>query len=303
MLRWRLLLGVVLTAVLIGLGWLDYNSTVAGLWLAPVALLAAVLGTQETLRLVRSEGLRPAGVATYLGNVCILLVNWAPAWQKGRSLGDASAAMSACGGALLAFLAAALLLLVIELVRYEKPGAAAGSLAAGAFTLAYVGLLLSFAVQLRVQWGVGALLSLLLVVKMSDIGAYTVGRLIGRHKMSPRISPGKTLEGAAGALLFAVAAAWAAATWIMPALGPATARLAPQPTAGPGGVWGWLLFGLAVGLAGMIGDLAESLLKRSAGVKDSSTWLPGFGGALDLLDSVLLAAPVAWLFWYAGWVG
>jgi len=303
MLRWRLLLGVVFAAVLIGLGWLDYRSAMAGLWLLPVALLAAVLGTQETLRLMRADGLRPAVVATYLGNLCILLVNWTPAWQKGRVVGNQTAAMSACGWILVAFLAATLLLVVVELIRYEKPGGAAGGLAAGVFTLAYMGLLLSFAVQLRMQWGVGALLSLLLVVKMSDIGAYTVGRLIGRHKMSPKISPGKTLEGAVGALVFAVAAAWAALAWIVPALGPTPERFALGPTAKPTCVWGWLLFGAAVAIAGMIGDLAESLLKRSAGVKDSSTWLPGFGGALDLMDSVLLAAPVAWVFWYAGWVG
>ena len=245
-------------------------------------------------------------VATYLGNLCILLVNWVPAWQKGQIPGSPPAAMSACGWTLLVFLAATLLLVVAEMVRYEKPGGAAGGLAAGVFTLVYVGLLLSFAIQLRMQWGVGALLSLLLVVKMSDIGAYTVGRLIGRHKMSPHISPGKTLEGAAGALVFGVAAAWAAFAWIMPALGGSPGRFALGQTPGPnrpGCIWGWLVFGVAVAIAGMLGDLAESLLKRSAGVKDSSTWLPGFGGALDLLDSVLMAAPVAWIFWYAGWVG
>ena len=67
--------------------------------------------------------------------------------------------------------------------------------------------------------------------------------------------------------------------------------------------WGWVVFGLLVGGAGMIGDLAESLLKRDVGRKDSSDWLPGFGGVLDIIDSLLLSAPVAWFCWIAGIVG
>ena len=67
--------------------------------------------------------------------------------------------------------------------------------------------------------------------------------------------------------------------------------------------WGWIVFGLLVGAAGMVGDLAESLLKRDVGVKDSSTWMPGFGGVLDILDSLLLSAPVAWFCWATGIVG
>jgi phosphatidate cytidylyltransferase len=123
---------------------------------------------------------------------------------------------------------------------------------------------------------------------MGDIGAYTVGRLIGRHKMSPAISPGKTIEGGLGALVFACAGAWASFRWLLP---PATPWVAD---------WGWLVFGLLMGIGGMVGDLAESLLKRDAGVKDSSTWMPGFGGVLDLLDSLLLTAPLAWLCWING---
>ena len=66
---------------------------------------------------------------------------------------------------------------------------------------------------------------------------------------------------------------------------------------------GWLVFGLAMGIAGIVGDLAESLLKRNVGVKDSSSWMPGFGGVLDILDSLLLSAPIAWLCWALGVVG
>jgi phosphatidate cytidylyltransferase len=75
------------------------------------------------------------------------------------------------------------------------------------------------------------------------------------------------------------------------------------PSAADAPDWGWIIYALLVSIAGLLGDLAESLLKRDAGVKDSSTWMPGFGGALDLLDSILAAAPVAYVWWVAGLVG
>jgi phosphatidate cytidylyltransferase len=130
---------------------------------------------------------------------------------------------------------------------------------------------------------------------MGDIGAYTVGRLIGRRKMAPRISPGKTIEGGVGAIVFSCGIAWLAGAWITGARVPWSLPAASQT--------GWLVYGLLVGGAGMVGDLAESLLKRDVGRKDSSSWLPGFGGVLDMVDSVLLAAPVAWACWLLGLVG
>jgi phosphatidate cytidylyltransferase len=147
-----------------------------------------------------------------------------------------------------------------------------------------------------------ALIALIAVVKMSDTGQYTAGRLFGRHKLAPRVSPGKTWEGALGGAVFAIIAAltvfgWAARSIVGP----------PAPDAGMlasmGGVLRVTLFAIIVAAAGIVGDLAESLLKRDAGVKDSSTWLPGFGGVLDLLDSLLGAAPVAYLLWALDVVG
>jgi phosphatidate cytidylyltransferase len=173
--------------------------------------------------------------------------------------------------------------------HYTKPGGTVGGIAATCFAVVYVGLMFAFLVQLRLARGMGALATLLIVVKMSDIGAYTVGRLIGRHKMAPRLSPGKTIEGACGALAFALLASWAAFHWLVPALQLHWQRPCPW--------WGWVAFGILIGAAGMLGDLAESLIKRDVGRKDSSTWLPGFGGVLDMVDSVLLAAPVAWFWW------
>ena len=155
--------------------------------------------------------------------------------------------------------------------------------------------MLRYAMLLRLWWGIGVLAAWILVVKMGDTGAYTVGRLIGRHKMAPLISPGKTIEGAGGALLFSCFAAWATFRWLVPLVAPESIE--------PGPWWGWLAFGLLVGTAGMVGDLAESLLKRDAGVKDSGTIIPGHGGVLDRLDSILFAAPITYyyvLFFFRG---
>jgi len=113
--------------------------------------------------------------------------------------------------------------------------------------------------------------------------------LMGRHKMTPVLSPGKTVEGAVGAIFFACLGAWLSWHFLLPYMNTACTA--------SGSSWAWILYGILLGIAGILGDLAESLLKRDAGRKDSSTWLPGFGGVLDVLDSLLFAAPVGWAFW------
>jgi phosphatidate cytidylyltransferase len=277
MLRWRLILGVMLVLAVVALGWLDAHAALPGVWLVPLAMVAAVLGGQEAMELLA----RPAPVwPVHLGNLLLVLAAWSPIvlrWPAGPY-------------AVAALAAAVWLLFVVVVGQYQAPGGNAARLAAMTLAVVYVGFMLTFAVDLRVQWGVGALASMVVVVKMGDTGAYTVGRLIGRHKMAPKLSPGKTIEGALGALVFSVLGAWASLALIGWASG----------TSAPGG---WLAYGLLVGAAGMFGDLAESFLKRDAGVKDSSRWLPGFGGVLDIIDSILLAAPVAWACWSWGLVG
>lgn len=285
MLRWRLLLGTLFVVALIALGWLDHRGDWPGLWLAPVVVLIAMLATGEILHLQRLGGARPLGAVVYFGNLAILAACW---WKLG--FGDPSG--FSLEGPALALALAVLALFVGEMRRYEKPGGITANLAAGCFGLVYVGLLLAVVVLLRLRYGIAALATLLIVVKMGDIGAYTVGRLVGRHKMAPKLSPGKTIEGAAGAIVFSTAAAAACFTWLVPAL----SDLAPQ-TASVKSLWAPIVFGIAVGATGIAGDLAESLLKRDVGQKDSSAWMPGFGGVLDLVDSVLIAAPVAMVAW------
>jgi len=159
--------------------------------------------------------------------------------------------------------------------------------------------LFSFVALLRLhksnEWGLLALISVLAITKMADTGAYFFGRAFGRHKMTPILSPGKTWEGAAGGILAACAASWACFHWFGPWL--VQSQYVEPP------VIASLLYGLILAAAGMHGDLAESLLKRDMQQKDSSTWLPGLGGVLDIVDSVLVAAPCAYLCWVLGLVG
>jgi phosphatidate cytidylyltransferase len=182
---------------------------------------------------------------------------------------------------------AVLLAFVGELLRYEAPGPSTVRLALSLLAISYIGGLIGFLVQLRLlpdSAGMVSLVTLIATVKMSDSGQYFVGRAWGRHKLAPRVSPGKTWEGVAGGALFAIVGAWLA-FWLS---GHAASPLAI------------VTYALAIAAAGILGDLAESLLKRDAGVKDSSTWMPGFGGVLDMLDSLLAAAPIAYLFWAMG---
>ncbi|MHC4198725.1 MAG: phosphatidate cytidylyltransferase [Planctomycetota bacterium] len=128
--------------------------------------------------------------------------------------------------------------------------------------------------------GTGYLASCIAVSKVTDAGGYLVGRKIGRHKMIPRISPNKSYEGLVAGLAMSVGMAFLLWHLRVLWLGPA---------------WAVALFGFLVGGMGTMGDLAESLLKRGSGRKDTGDLVPGFGGALDVVDSLLLSAPVAYL--------
>jgi phosphatidate cytidylyltransferase len=287
MLRWRLLLGTLFIAGLVVLVWLDGRARTPGTWLMPLALIVAWAATGELLWLFRKLPARPRAWTLYLGNLLIVGANALPlVWTSAGWL-------DGLAGPALALGISTGLVFWAEMLRYSGPGGVSERIGLGLLGLVYVGLLLSFVVQLRLfgtgSAGLAALASLVIVVKMCDIGAYTVGRLVGRHKMAPVLSPGKTIEGAVGGIAFACLGSWFTFRVLLPGAWGVSGELV--------GSGGWLLFGVLVGGAGMFGDLAESLLKRDLGSKDSSPWMPGFGGVLDLVDSVLLAAPVAFGCW------
>jgi phosphatidate cytidylyltransferase len=145
------------------------------------------------------------------------------------------------------------------------------------------------------NWGLAALITMIAVTKSADAGAYFTGKAIGKHKLIPRLSPGKTWEGAIGGILASTLTAVACLTWLFPTL----------PNTGAGGalsspISGALLLGPLLAISGMVGDLAESLVKRDCGAKDSGDWLPGLGGVWDVTDSLIAAVLPAYLCFVAG---
>lgn len=186
---------------------------------------------------------------------------------------------------------AAAFVMLLSMIYYSRNQTAEGVVAASAVTLlafVYVGLMGGFIVVLRKEHDGWLVLGVLLVTKSYDIGAYFTGRKLGKHKLIPWLSPGKTWEGLAGGLVTSTLAGIGAVALARQAgVADAAASLSyPQSAA----------IGFLLGLVGQGGDLLASLLKRDAGVKDYSARLPGFGGILDVIDSPLLVAPVAyWL--------
>ncbi len=147
----------------------------------------------------------------------------------------------------------------------------------------YVGMLAGSLIRLRNDFPVGPKLVffLVLVVWLGDAGAYYTGKKFGKHKMSPRISPKKTIEGGIGGVVTSIITAVVIHFTFFPEI--------PLIHA--------IIVGIVLSIAGMIGDLAESMWKRSAAVKDSGTLIPGHGGFLDRFDSILFTAPILYVYW------
>jgi len=271
---------------------------------APLAAMLAVvsaLGAWEFFRIAR------AGGATPLSGAGIAIAGLVPLAVHAHYLQVYSLPLAVAAVAVLALCAAAIWARGV----HGKPLAAIATTVLG---VAYTGVMLSFGYALRYhgyvrgfdgapgiggvsvfgrEWrlSLGGLLLLLpiLLTWASDIGAYFVGRAFGRRKLIPSVSPGKTIAGAVGGLLASIVVAWIYVRFVLQPVG--------QLTLSPVGV---IVFGLVVSVAAQVGDLFESLLKREAGVKDSSRLLPGHGGILDRFDSLIFVLPVAYLL--VGWL-
>ena len=311
------------------------QAKIPGLWVLPILLLAGLAGVYETLHMVEKLGAATSRVTVYFFSLLILLAPWTPLlyafmWKNswyGTSLSGSSPFWSSDFAVwlersslvliLLLFVFGALCVTLTQMKKYPGPqsnGQTFRGILGGTFVLFYLPVLFSFASLILLRWGVIVLGVVVLLTKSGDMGAYWIGRTFGKriseqdavkmdrpnkvglpkHPMSPILSPKKSWEGAAGAVLLPVCVAIILSqTVVVPD---------SQPTVGSS-FWttslGCVLFatltGAILGVVGLLGDLAESFLKREAGVKDSSTWLPGFGGILDMVDSLLFAAPVAFL--------
>ncbi len=268
--------------------------------LAAVVCFVALLAVREFLDLARHADIEPFYLPTYLyTGLTFLAVGIGLMGEKplvGTSFTSTTLAI-----------AAILAPFVFLSLGMGRKSLATGLPAASAsvFALTYVALPLALLVHLREQWaGAFLLLYTLVVVWTGDTAAYYTGRLLGRHKMAPRVSPGKTWEGTAGSLIAAVALgtfllqhAFDISSALLRAglLQRQQGYFAMQPPP----LLSSILLSACINVAAQLGDLVESLIKRGVGVKDSGALLPGHGGMLDRIDALLFAAPVIW--YYAAW--
>lgn len=228
-----------------------------------VVIAAVCVGVRElTSRLEERKGIRVPLVPLLAGSVAMIVA--------GYVLGPEGSAA-----------ALALTALAVLVQRMSRPPQDyLRDVTAGVFTAFYVPFLATFvALMLHADDGARRVILFLLVTVCSDTGAYAVGFRFGRHKLAPNISPGKTREGLAGGILLSMLAGALGMEWMI-----------------EGGVW-WqgLILGACAAAIATLGDLAESMIKRDLGIKDMGTLLPGHGGIMDRLDSLLPTAPVVWL--------
>ncbi|MER6549804.1 MULTISPECIES: phosphatidate cytidylyltransferase [Streptomyces] len=228
-----------------------------------VVVLAVVVGLWElTSRLKERKGINAPLVPLAVGGAAMVVAGYVRESE----------------GAWVAMALTALAVLVWRMT--EPPEGYLKDVTAGVFAVFYVPFLATFvAMMLTADDGAWRVLTFLLLTVVSDTGAYAVGWRFGTHKLAPRISPGKTREGLFGAVGFAMVAGALCMEFLI-----------------DGGTW-WqgLLIGLAVAASATLGDLGESMIKRDLGIKDMGTLLPGHGGIMDRLDSLLPSAPVVWL--------
>ena len=283
MLKHRLLYGTLMAvffaAIVIFDGWMDGSLTASSVD-KPIqgtilCMLIAVLIILSQLELTRLASAKKLKIFTSVSIVASLLFAGTWYWLQLVKIPP---------HIYLAFLSAFSLLglLLYQYFRYGTSEVIANC-GANFFSIVYIGLFSGFVLAIRIDFGLWPLLMFVSVIKFADIGAYAMGASFGRHKFSPNISPGKTWEGMAGGVAAAmiVAVLFAAACDIM-------------------AWWPALIFGFCFAFVGQAGDLVESMMKRDAEQKDSANNVPGFGGILDIVDSPLVAAPFAYLFFMVG---
>lgn len=283
---------------------------VPGIWLLPLLMFFALGTAFDTSQLLVQSSHPVSRKPTLLATFMIAISAAIPlVWPLVGSTYPVSCPVGKLGWIVVAAIAAIFLLLLEEMRRYGKEEQKKGTIertCGGVFVSLYVGLPMAMLVALRClgdgTWGLAALITMLAVTKSADAGAYFTGKSLGKHKLIPRLSPGKTWEGLIGGMLTASLVAYVLLRWAFPTI--AGTSLPPGTTpsiallANP--LWGALLLGPLLTVAGLVGDLAESLIKRDAGAKDSGNWLPGLGGVWDVTDSLIASVMPAYLCFSAG---
>ncbi len=300
MLYQRLATSAVLISIVVALIYLDHRFPTGGLWLLPLLLFFSVGTAIDVTRLWRSANYPVRPLPTKIGVAIVVLIASVPMlWPLSGELYPADCPVGRLGWISVGAIVALGLAIGNEMFRY-RPGetGAAGCVMTASFTILYIGVPMAFLVAIRClgssHWGLAALISLVAATKAADAGAYFTGRAIGRHKLIPRLSPGKTIEGALGGVAASIGVSFAMFHWLIPAL---TGTPIDYP------IWGPIVFGLVCSNCGMFGDLAESLMKRDSGAKDSGNLLPGLGGVWDVTDSLIATALPGFLCFAIGVAG
>jgi phosphatidate cytidylyltransferase len=255
----RVISGAVLVALALAAVWLSSDRV-----LLAVGVALVVLAVEEFVRLARASALEIARGPVLVATALTFAVVSTP---QGNSLLDV-ALMSAFVG-----------LGLLSLALWQGGPNALASVSASLFPALYIGLPIGALVAIRRISGPSGLFLLMLTVIVSDSAQYYTGRRVGRRPLAPMVSPKKTIEGAVGGCILGTTVFVCAGAWWLPSM-PIALRVG---------------LGLALVALGIAGDLFESMLKRSAGVKDSSALIPGHGGILDRIDALLFAAPVYYI--------
>jgi phosphatidate cytidylyltransferase len=264
--------------------------------LAFVAGVVALLAIRELLKLADAYNIRPLYWPTYVfaGLFFLLIAVASSQTSTPAALTAGFAFIAVCGAAFAPFV-----FLAIAMRRDELSSAFPAALVA-TFAFVYIAMPMAFLVQMREQWeGSFFLLYLLLLVWAGDIFAYFIGKSLGTHRMSPRVSPKKTWEGAIASVIASVGVGMLMAHYAVPiSRALLHARLIEQRdgifTEPP--LLPIVLLSIVLNIAAQFGDLVESVIKRGAGAKDSGAILPGHGGMFDRIDALLFAAPVLWAY-------
>lgn len=295
MLGWRLTVSAILIPCILLLFWWDASLGNGAPVLLVLCLALSVRSAWEMCSLLKTRAIQPTFELVAVCNIALIFAAWSHfRWQQ--FLPSHTVALLASLGVIgLSLTVCLLLLMVWQCARYRKPGHSMESLGADLLAVCYTGGLLAVLAQFRwfptPELGYFAIAAVIIPAKAGDIMAYTLGRLFGKRKMVPTLSPGKTWMGGFGAIIGSSVGAWLWFTFGLSLFnaGPVTIDI--------GSV---LLLGMTLGVVGLVGDLAESLIKRDCQKKDSANLMPGFGGLLDLLDSPLFCGPVA-LIWWSIW--
>ncbi len=292
MLGWRMVMSAILVPAIIALFWLDHKLGTSAFILLGFCLFIAVRNAYELTDLLKVRSIRPSFYATATLSSLVVLAAWGHVFLNGNSHDRTASLLNSLGWTGAAFTLSFLALLTFEASRFREPGQSMESLGGNLLTIFYAGGLTAVTAQMR--WfpnphlGYFAIASMIICVKSGDTFAYGFGRLCGKRKLAPILSPGKTRMGLFGAIVGSILGGW---LWLTFAGRLFTVAIVP------GSLLNTIAYSAVIGLIGLVGDLCESLIKRDVQKKDSAILMPGFGGLLDLLDSPLFAGPFALAWW------